>query len=307
MKVGICFSGQGAQSPGMFKKLYDEDGDVKELFHSVGRILNRDIAGLCFEGTKEDLKITINTQPCVLVCDIAAWLCLKKKKLEPNFFAGFSVGEYAALYAAGCLSLKDTFDIIKVRSEAMQEAVPYGIGAMAALSIDDLDTLHKIFIEANACNIWVSNINTKGQVVVSGYVDDVDKVCKHLDGIATVNKLPVSAPFHCELMEPAVKELEKLFLSIDFNDVKIPIICNYDAIPTVDGSELKRKVLLQTKSPVLWKNTMEVMHKNGVDTFVECGPGRTLTGFVRKMMYDITSVNVNDTKSLENSLKVLLG
>lgn len=307
MKVGICFSGQGAQRPGMMKELYDQSDEVKKMYKIAGDVLGRDISELSFYGTREELNSTINTQPCVLAADIAAWMMLKEKGIEPIAFSGFSLGEYAALYAAGCISLEEVFSLIQIRAEAMQEAVPMGQGAMMAINTDKIDMVKKICDSTDKGYVDISNYNSRNQIVISGYVEAVNEVGTVLKemGIGT-SILPVSAPFHCKLMQPAAEVLEATLTKIELKKPHTLIVMNVDAKNTRDETLIKEKLVLQTKCAVRWSDSIFEMNKLGVNTFVECGPGKTLTSFTRRMLSDIKALNVNDIKSFSKTVEAIL-
>lgn len=290
-KTAFLFSGQGAQVPGMMKDYYDEIPAAHRVFDVADEVLGRSISQLCFEGSQEDLNLTCNTQPCVLAADLAAYEAARAAGYEPSAVAGFSLGEYAALVAAGCLTMEDTFPLVQLRAEAMQEAVPVGEGAMAAVMKTGLAELQEL-CDAVEGYVVPANINSPAQIVVSGEMGAVDALlaaCK--ERRIRAMKLPVSAPFHCELMAPAAEKLAATIARLDLRDPAVPVYLNLDAQPVLTAEGLAEKMVAQAKSPVLWCKTLENMWADGFDTFLECGPGTALSGFVKKTL--------NEAKVLE--------
>lgn len=300
MKECVVFSGQGAQKQGMFLDLAEQYDVVKHVFEVAKEITGVDVLKLSEEGDMEVMSLTTNLQPMILACDIATWELCKLKGSKPDFFAGFSLGEYAALYAAGCLSLEDAFRVISVRAKAMQDAVPVGNGCMAAVLFQDEKPILEYF-EKNEKQVWIANYNTKGQFSIAGEVNDFEKACEDLTNLgADVRRLAVSAPFHCKMMKPAGDAVEKMLSEIAFCDAKTPVISNYDGKASTSAEELKEKVIKQTYSAVQWIATMELMQAAGVDVYTECGPGRVLTGFAKMMGYEnMDRRNVNSVKSYD--------
>lgn len=303
-KTALCFSGQGAQRVGMFKSLYEASDEVKRIFTVASDICDFDIAKVIFNGTEEELNRTEFTQPCVLACDIASGELLRKNGVEFDYVAGFSLGEYAALYMSGCLSLEDVFKLIKIRAKAMQDAVPIGEGGMMAVITEDFREIEQICASQKAF-VCVANYNSLSQVVVAGETQGLDAVEAILrEKMIRCIRLKVSAPFHCKLMEPAAKKLETAFKDVYFMSSGIPIVMNYDGKAETDIEKIKEKVLLQTKSPVRWVDSIKNLNEYGVDLFVECGPGNTLTKLIKNILPETEAMFVNNTVTLENVLKL---
>lgn len=304
-KVAVLFSGQGAQAPGMMQDVCETCEASKRVFEMADEALGRSISELTFTGSQEDLNLTYNTQPCMLAADLAAYEALKAAGIVPDAVAGFSLGEYGAMVAAGCIDIADAFPIIQKRADFMQEAVPVGEGAMAAIGGK---TLEEVQAMCDAVDGYVvpANINCPGQIVISGKAEAVQAVVDE----ARANKtkamiLPVSAPFHCELLSPAADKLALELAKIEFKDPAIPVYLNVDGEPETSAALVREKLLLQAKSPVYWEKTLRDMYRDGVRVFVECGPGRTLSGFVKKTFKgqdDVVSLRVSDAATLEQTL-----
>ena len=305
MKIAFLFSGQGAQYPGMMKDIAETIPAARAVFNDADEALGRSISSLCFEGTQEELNLTHNTQPCVLAADLAAYQALTDAGIKPSAVAGFSLGEYAALVAAGVISLDDVFPLIQKRADFMQEAVPVGEGAMAAvmkLSADEVEGLCK---EVHGY-VEPANYNCPGQIVVSGENDAVDQLLvKAKERKIRAMKLPVSAPFHCKMMTPAAEKLGIELSKVQMSPPMVPIFMNVDAEPELHQERIGEKLFLQAKSPVHWEETLRRMANEGIDTFVELGPGKTLSGFVKKTLSDVTIWNVTDLDTLKTTVEAL--
>ncbi len=296
--ISFLFSGQGAQSPGMGKSLYESSPASKAVFELADQVLGREISGLCFSGTQEELNQTHNTQPCMLAVDLAAYAAIREKDIQPAAIAGFSLGEYAALAAAGVVAIEDAFRIIQIRADAMQESVPMGEGAMAAVMNIPPREVAALCDEVGGY-IVPANFNSPKQTVVSGTTAAVDALLLLAKArkIRTV-KLPVSAPFHCELMEPARVRLEKELQNIRFQDATVPIYMNVDGAAHTNAEDIRRCVLRQTVSPVRWTDTICRMDMDIGGVFVELGTGRTLCGFVKKIQPNAAALHVEDAETL---------
>ena len=306
MKSAFLFSGQGAQYPGMMKDLCEAEPAAKEVFELARQALGRDLAGLCFEGTQEELNLTHNTQPCMLAGDLAAAMVLQAHGVHADAAAGFSLGEYAALAYAGTFSVSEAFRVIQIRADAMQAAVPPGEGAMAAFVGATAEQVEEICAKVTRGYVVAANYNSPVQTVVSGSAAGVDEASELADaaGLRCV-KLAVSAPFHCALMEPAARRLEQEFRTMAFSDLQIPVYMNVDGKPITSGSAVAELLVKQAMSPVRWVATLEQMQADGIDTFIECGAGKTLSGLVKKTLKGVTVLRVENLKTLQDTLEAL--
>lgn len=306
MRIAFMFSGQGAQFPGMMKDLYAAEPAAKTVFDAADAALGRGISDLCFEGTQDELNLTHNTQPCVLAADLAAAMALRDHGVEPGGAAGFSLGEYAALAFAGAVGMQDVFEIIQHRADAMQDAVAPGRGAMAAMMGGDPEKIEAICAAVTDGYVVAANYNSPAQTVISGEAAAVDQALalareQRIRG----KKLAVSAPFHCALMEPAAKSLEALFATRRFDAPNIPMYMNVDAAANTDAAAIPGLLVRQAMSPVRWMQTLLNMQADGFDTFIECGPGKTLTGLASRTLKDATILRVGDAQSLRETLEAL--
>ena len=304
--IAFLFSGQGAQYSGMMKDISDDIKDAREVFDIADKSLQRDISGLCFKGSQEELNLTHNTQPCVIASDLAAYKAIMAAGIKPDAVAGFSLGEYAALVASNVISIKDVFPIVQKRADYMQEAVPAGKGAMAAVMKLSAEEVESICEEIEGYVI-PANYNCPGQIVVSGEADAVDKLIELTkERKIKAVKLSVSAPFHCKMMSSAADKLGETLEQFEFGIPTIPIYLNVDAKPESDKEKIREKLKLQAKSPVCWEETLRNMVAACVDLFVEIGPGKTLSGFVKKTFGDeIRIYNVADMKSLKETIEAV--
>ncbi len=305
MKHGIAFlfSGQGAQAGGMGKSLYDGSPAARAVFQTADQVLGRGISELCFSGTQDELNQTRNTQPCMLAADLAAHAAMLEKGVRPAAVAGFSLGEYAALAAAEVITLEDAFRIIQLRADAMQKAVPLGEGAMAAVMKIPPCEVAALCDEAGGY-IVPANFNSPEQTVVSGETAAVDRLLALArERKIRAVKLPVSAPFHCDLMKPARDALAKAFQNVHFSDAILPVYMNIDGKAHRKAEDLRCCVLQQTISPVRWTETIQGMAEDGIGGFIELGVGHTLQGFVKKTAPGKGSACVYDMATLEAAVK----
>jgi len=299
-KLAFIFPGQGSQSVGMGKDLYENFDSAKAVFDKADEVLGRSISTICFEGPDEDLKQTINTQPAILTTSIAALEALKSKlDVEPAYVAGHSLGEYGALYESGVLTLENALKLIEKRAESMSSAKG---GAMAAV----LGASDEVLTEClkQACDfgyVAVANYNCPGQTVITGTEEGIKKAAELLTaaGVKRVIPLPVSGAFHSEKMRGASEEFGKYLDGFELNDAKIPVITNVDAEITTKAEDFMVKMPQQIYSSVYWTQTIQKMIENGVDTFIEIGPGKVLAGLNKKISADVKTFNVFDKASLE--------
>jgi [acyl-carrier-protein] S-malonyltransferase len=298
----MVFPGQGSQAPGMGKDLAEKFPVARQVFEEADDALGFAISRLCFEGPAEDLQLTANTQPAILTVSVAAFRAMKEAGIEaPLFVAGHSLGEYSALVAAGALSLSDAVRTVRARGQYMQEAVPVGTGAMAAVLGGELGDIQRICEEARQDQVCsIANFNSPGQTVVAGNTEAVDRAIELLSGVAKrVIKLKVSAPFHCALMKPAQDRLAADLERLRFNEPAMPVITNVDVRPTTAPGELRDALVRQVSSPVRWLESMQLLMQQGVATFVEAGPGKVLSGLMRQTSREVKTLNVEDAASLE--------
>ncbi|ERT59659.1 ACP S-malonyltransferase [Megasphaera vaginalis (ex Srinivasan et al. 2021)] len=311
MKTAFVFPGQGAQKTGMLKDLYEAYPLVREVFEEADDTLGFSLTQLCFEGPDEELMKTFNTQPAILTASTACCRVLMQEGIRPDIVAGHSLGEYSALVAAGALSFADAVKTVRLRGQFMQDAVPLGEGAMAAiLGLDD-DTIkeicHTVSLQGGA--VQAVNFNCPGQTVIAGAAKAVETAAAELKkaGAKRAVMLSVSAPFHSTLMEPAAKRLAEVLEEITINDAEIPVVANVNGRVETAAAEIKQNLVAQAASPVLWIDCTRTMRQCGADVFVEAGPGKTLCGFNKKIDKSIHSENVEDIPSLQKTLEFFQG
>ncbi len=304
-KIAFLFSGQGSQYPGMMKDFYENCAESRAVFDTADRILNRKISALCFEGKQEELNLTHNTQPCVLTASIAALKALENKGVRADYTAGFSLGEYAALVYAGVIPFEEAVRLIQVRADAMQAAVPIGQGGMIAIlgkSAEEVDSL----CEEVPGFVKGANYNCPGQIVVSGETSALEQL-KAIGLERKIKMIPLasSAPFHSEKMAPAAETLKKEFEKITFADPTVPVVMNVDAQPETDPVQMKEKLVRQAMAPVYWEKTLLRLAELGVNTFIEIGPGKTLSGFVKKTCKGSKILRVENEATLLETMDAL--
>jgi [acyl-carrier-protein] S-malonyltransferase len=294
----------------MGKDLAAQFSAAKQVFEEADAALGFGLSDLCFNGPAELLQLTENTQPAILTTSIAVLRAMEAEEFgKPDFVAGHSLGEYTALVAAGSLSLSDAVRIVRARGRYMQEAVPVGAGAMAAILGADLSTVMRACAEAGEGQVCgPANINSQNQVVIAGDAEAIDRAVALLKerGAKRVIKLKVSAPFHCALMKPAQDRLAVDLQAIKFEDLEIPVVTNVDAKAATAGNEARDALVRQVSQTVRWLESVEFLIGHGVQSFIEIGPGKVLSGLVRQIDRSVSCVNVEDAVSLRAAREALL-
>ena len=298
----VIFPGQGSQSVGMAKDIYNKFDIAKELFKEADSVLNFSITKLILDGTKEELDQTENTQPAIFLVGYSIFQLIKKEFAidlnKANYFAGHSLGEYTALSCAGALSFSDTLKLLRARGKAMQEAVPKGEGGMIAILGSTTEIIEKIFEEnKNNYECYIANDNSNGQIVVSGKLINLDLLIEDLKKRSIKNiKLPVSAPFHCNLMSNATKIMQDEIQKCDFKNLKNTLISNVTAQEVNEISILKELLIKQIESRVRWRESVNLMLEKKITQFIEIGPGKVLSGLIKRIDRNVkvTSINTED-------------
>ncbi len=305
--TAFVFPGQGSQYVGMGSVLFREFSEVRELFESADEILKKKLSSLILDGPAEELKITENTQPAILLVSTAFGLLLKKKERVPVAVAGHSLGEYSALVHNGCLSFEDALRLVRLRGKFMQEAVPVGFGTMYAIVGLDDSVVEDVCRETSAQGDEVvspANYNCPGQLVIAGHTNAAARAAEECKkrGARMCVQLEVSAPFHCELLKPAAVKLSEELSKVSYNDFEIPYYANVDAERTDNASLVRDKLVRQVTSPVLWKQSIEGMIASGLERFVEVGPGKVLCGLIKKTNRKVETVQLDSEKAMEEWL-----
>lgn len=305
-KIAFIFPGQGSQAVGMGKDIYENYENAKHIYDIADKVLGKSISKICFEGPEEDLKLTINTQPAIVTTSIALLEALKSGvNISPDYTAGHSLGEYCAMYTAGVMDLETTMKLIQKRAELMGQTKG---GTMAAVLNATDEQLQEGLKEGSKVGyVDVANYNSPVQVVITGDEKAVAKTSEYLiaSGVRRVVPLAVSGAFHSKYMEGAGEEFSNFVKNFELNNANLPVITNVDANETTLASDFKSKMPKQIHSSVHWTQTIQKMIENGVDTFIEIGPGKVLAGLNKKINSEVTTYNVYDLESLENTVKAL--
>lgn len=308
MSVAFVFPGQGAQKVGMGQDLAGRFPQSRAVFDEADAALGFPLSKLCAEGPEEELKLTANTQPAILATSVAALRAFETQGVRPDFVAGHSLGEYSAIVAAGGLTLAEAVVAVRKRGQYMQEAVPVGQGAMAAILNLDADQVASACAEAAQGEVVSpANLNCPGQIVIAGHAGAVERAmeaCKKA-GAKRALPLPVSAPFHCALMQPAQDRLASDLAALPFRDLGVPLASNVDARLVRAAAEVRDGLVRQVSGAVRWVESIELLVRAGVSTFVELGPGTVLSGLIKKIHKDARVLNVEDAASLEKTAAAL--
>lgn len=306
--IGLVFPGQGSQSVGMGRALYEAHPTARTIYKDASAVLGYDVAELCFEGPAERLNLTEYTQPALLTASIAAWRVLEPAGLAPVAVAGHSLGEYSALVAAGGLTFGAAVALVQKRGRYMAEAVPSGSGLVAAILGLNAETVREACREASPVGVVAAaNFNSPGQVVIAGEKAAVEKAIElaKAKGAKKAIPLPVSVPVHTPLMQSAADRLAKDVEATVWSDLKVPLVNNAHAKVLRTAAEVKASLICQLPSPVLWEDSIRTMHGMGVTTFIEVGPGTVLSGLIKRIVPEATTLNVQDPASLETTLKAI--
>lgn len=314
-KLAFIFPGQGSQHIGMGKDFCENFQESREIYKEADKILSKDLSDLCFNGNKEDLAKTENTQPAILTASIAMLKAIENKGIKADYTAGLSLGEYTSLVYGGALKFEDALKVVIKRAKFMQEAVPIGVGGMAAiLALEEEKLLDALKVGKDFGEVEIANYNSPGQIVISGEITAVEKTCEEAIKLGAKKAVPldVSAPFHSKLLIPAGEKLKEELEKIEFKDLNKSLVSNVDAKVVADKDELKNKLVRQVSNSVLWQQSVENMIDKGVDTFVEIGPGKTLTGFVKRIAKnmgrkDIKALKINNIDSFNKTIDTLTG
>jgi len=298
----IVFPGQGSQYVGMGKDFYDNFNEAKEVFHKVDDALGFKLSNIILNGPKETLDLTENTQPAIMTVGVAIYKVLKKQKInylkDYSFFAGHSLGEYTSLICSGSLTLEDGAKILKERGKSMQESVPVNIGAMAAILGAEIDLINEVINKNKSIEgvAEISNDNCPGQIVISGNKDKITKIVDELKNNYSKKAilLPVSAPFHCSLMQPSADKMNQILIKTNFLQPEINIVSNVTAKKIDNFKEIPSLLTKQITHHVRWRESVDFMTKNGVKHFSEIGPGKALTGMIKRINKELTTTTIDN-------------
>ena len=309
VKTAFVFPGQGSQFVGMGKDFYDHMPVARELMEEANNVLGYDLADICFNGPEESLKLTENTQPALLVHSTMALKILRENGIDSVVSAGHSLGEFSALVAAGALQFKDAVRLVRLRGQFMQEAVPVGVGAMAAIIGLPIETLQELCheVSSQSCLVQPANLNSPVQTVIAGHKEAVEQAStKALEaGAKKAVTLSVSAPFHSTLMRPAEIKLKKELDQTKFYDLSSPVVTNFEAKTITKGTDARSALVKQVCSPVRWSETMQVLVDQGIERVIELGSGKVLSGLIKRFDKNISCYQVGDRESLSQTLNAL--
>ena len=309
MKIAFVFPGQGSQFVGMGKDFYDHYSEARNLFEEANEILQYDISRICFDGPEDTLRLTENTQPALLIHSIMALKILRENGINSVLAAGHSLGEFSALVAAGALKFQDAVRLVNLRGKFMQEAVPVGIGSMAAIIGLPIEKIQELCerVSSNSNLVQPANLNSPVQTVIAGHKEAVETVSKDAltAGAKKAVLLPVSAPFHSALMKPAEIKLQKELEATEFYDLSFPVINNIEAKPIVKGNDARESLVKQVCSPVRWCETMQYIVDQKIDSVIELGSGKVLSGLMKRYNKTINCYQVGDSETLANLLTAL--
>ncbi|MBR8658313.1 MULTISPECIES: ACP S-malonyltransferase [Bacillales] len=308
-KVAFVFPGQGSQFVGMGRSLAEQSAAAREVFERADEALGFSLSSLCFEGPEEELRLTVNTQPAILTTSVAVLAALREQRpdVAPDYVAGHSLGEYSALVAAESMAFADAVKVVRARGQFMEEAVPAGQGAMAAVLGMDRQALQDVCetVTASGHPVQPANMNGPGQIVISGTAEGVRLAGEQAKAAGAKRVLPlnVSGPFHSSLMQPAAERLKGVLANIDVKDARVPVVANVSARPETAAAAIVDNLVKQVAAPVLWEDSVRWMAEQGVTTFVEIGPGKVLAGLIKKIApTGTTIVSVQDMESLHELL-----
>jgi [acyl-carrier-protein] S-malonyltransferase len=307
--IAFLFPGQGSQAVGMGKDLAKKYPLARQTFEEADEALGMNLSQLCFEGPEDQLRLTEITQPAILTVSVAAWRVLNEKGVKPDFVAGHSLGEYSAHVCAGTISFADAVRTVRNRGRYMQEAVPVGTGSMAAILGMNMDAVAGVCGDATQGEVCeLANINSPEQIVISGHVAAVERGAKLADerGAKRAKVLPVSAPFHCSLMQPAQDRLAADLQALSFAQPRVPVISNVYARPIEDAESAREALVRQVTGSVKWSESMQWLAAKDVSTFIEVGPGKVLCGLMRQIDRSRKCLNVEDEASLQKTMEFLV-